>query len=110
VTEPRKVFCGGVAGRNASGCGVELHYERQGGEWASGRPHEQHWRPGDPHIAIRCLDCGTVMCPYCARGHFAETDEKDRAIAALKTELRALALETGRNPSYPELVAGERPS
>ena len=105
----RKVYCGGIAGRNSWGCGTELHFERHGGEWASGRPNDQHWRPGDPTIAIRCLDCGTVMCPNCARRHFGETDEKDRKIAALKTELRALAAETGRGDQYAELVAGEKP-
>jgi hypothetical protein len=71
-----QIVCGGGV-TWLSCCGVELKLERDGGEW--GR---------DRQTAIRCLDCGTLMCPPCARRHFAETDEKSRRIATLETALR----------------------
>jgi len=55
------------------GCGATLHWER-------------HWDT-DPLVAIRCLDCGAVLCPACARKHFA-TDEKDKKIDGLLKGLR----------------------
>ena len=58
------------------GCGAKLHWER---EWDR-----------DPLTAIRCIDCGTILCPQCARRHFSK-DEKDRQI-----ELLVLALEDAK--------------
>lgn len=104
-----KVYCGYRAGRNPGGCGRELHWERQGGSWeADGRD--------DPLVAIRCIDCGMVMCRHCARHHFGESDEKDRAIAALKLEGRILAWKVFESRAEPRdsvpmlsMCGGEKP-
>lgn len=46
------------------GCGVKLSWDRAtSGEWKRG--------VGDPLVAIRCLECGAILCVTCAHTHFA---------------------------------------
>jgi hypothetical protein len=75
-----KPVCGRkLAGGEVIGCGQELHWENYPGD------------PGtDSSIAIRCLDCGIVLCRFCARRHFKSSDEKDRQIAELEAHLKEL--------------------
>lgn len=56
MSEPMK--CGGWSFPTI-GCGAELRAERYGRD-----PVVDH------DTMIRCLDCGTPMCPRCAREHF----------------------------------------
>ena len=73
----KQPVCG--SGRKDVGCGQELHWENYPGD------------PGtDSNIAIRCLDCGIVLCRFCARQHFKSRDEKDKRIAELEAEIRGL--------------------
>lgn len=65
---------GGTAHRRA--CGQRLHVER---EWDR-----------DPATAIRCADCGALMCPRCAREHFAESDARRREVRAVVLEEAAV--------------------
>jgi DNA-directed RNA polymerase subunit RPC12/RpoP len=76
MPDVKKPVCG-IAGTKI-GCGVEVHYERYGGDWP------------ESTTAIRCLDCGTLFCVFCARKHFAETDEKDREIQRLEIHVKEL--------------------
>jgi|SRR6185312_6934322 len=46
-------------------CHAKLRWEREGGEWNP--------RTGDADVAIRCLDCASLLCGPCARGHFNES-------------------------------------
>jgi hypothetical protein len=56
MSEP--MTCGGWAGPTV-GCGAPLRTERYGRDPAV-----------DHDTMIRCLDCGTPMCPRCAKEHF----------------------------------------
>lgn len=85
----RRICCGGVEGRNSLGCGAPLSWEREGGEW---RPDREHSR-----VAIRCLDCGTLLCGHCAREHF-KGDEKDKKIRELNHLLDQAHDALGRTP------------
>jgi hypothetical protein len=71
-----KLVC--VGGERWGSCGIVLHWENDNGFGEWGRDHA---------VAIRCLDCGSLMCPRCAREHF-KSDEKDRRIDALEKALR----------------------
>lgn len=77
----KELRCG--EGIPQDGCNAKLHWEL---EW-----------PGDPAVAIRCLDCGTVLCPRCARDHF-KSDEKDRRIAELMSEIDDLRSRLSQAP------------
>lgn len=68
MSEP--MTCGGWAGPTV-GCGAPLRAERYGRDPAV-----------DHDTMIRCLDCGTPMCPRCARDHFKEHVQqlKDRVV------------------------------
>jgi hypothetical protein len=77
------MICGG--GISWLGCGSPVYFERIEHEWE----HEK--RAG---IAIRCLDCGALLCPHCATEHFAKEKlwlarelEKLRKVAALAQQL-----------------------
>ena len=63
--------CGGSV--SWLGCGADLHWERESER--------------DPTVAIRCLDCGSVLCPACARRHF-DSDEKSKRIGAMLKVMR----------------------
>ena len=51
-------------------------------------PYGRQWI--DEGIAIRCLDCGTLLCPHCARLHFSG-DEKNQRIATLEAQLKVVS-------------------
>lgn len=72
----RQAVCG--SGCDGVGCGERLHFERSAGETVD----------GGSNVAVRCLDCGTVLCTRCARKHFdserrRETDTALRQCAEM---------------------------
>ncbi len=48
------------------GCGMPLSWDRT---------NKREWREGvsDPSVAIRCLDCGALLCVACADRHFRDS-------------------------------------
>ncbi len=62
----------GTDGWPGTGCGVNLRWERSPG-WTD-----------DPNVAIRCLDCGAVLCRRCAKAHFDSDERKYTALGWLK--------------------------
>jgi hypothetical protein len=86
----------GSAGPNDAGCGRVLHWDSPASD--KGDP--------DPYVAIRCLDCGVILCPSCARKHFAYSDEKDKQIETLRKAYSELATDPGKVAS---VVKSEKP-
>lgn len=74
------------------GCRSSLSWNRSGGEWTS--------EARDNAVAIRCLDCGSVLCPFHAEQHFAaeRRDLKERADKAEASIVRIHASINGRAP------------
>lgn len=63
------------------GCRSQLSWRRTGGEWTSEKR--------DNAVAVRCLDCASVLCPYHAEQHFAL---ERRLLDTELAKLRKLAL------------------
>lgn len=63
---PESMTCGGWQGKHG-GCGAALRPDRYGTD-----------PPVDSDTMIRCLDCGTPMCPRCAKEHFRQHVQKVR--------------------------------
>lgn len=55
----RTLQCGSGTNIAGCGCGAALRWEST-------------WND-DPSLAIRCLDCRLVLCPRCAKEHFASS-------------------------------------
>jgi len=66
----------GTDGWPGTGCGTALRWERSLG-WTD-----------DPNVAIRCLDCGVVLCKRCAKEHFDGAERK--YISELEGHLKRL--------------------
>lgn len=66
-------------------CKATLRWERGGGEW---KPNTC-----DSNVAIRCLNCASLLCGPCARRHFEESGllaTSRAALAASQAEVSAL--------------------
>ena len=100
--------CGGPV--RTGGCGKYLLWEAC--QESAGKLAWQASPEMNADVAVRCLTCGVLYCPRCARQHFDNAgDEKDRQILRLEKSLSdasaeyiRLARETPRERELKEIV------